>query len=172
MPVRMPRPSLPLLGLALGLLACAPAGERSASRAELARALERAQRVEIWLPEGAARDDGSLLARRVDLAARTLAERHGLEVAVLERGEDGDPRAPRVELVVGELDGATLEPLGEAVLPNDVLLSCLEDDERPGLPRTVLAAGRPRLLTGLLDDLAPRHECWLARLRHDHHLPH
>jgi hypothetical protein len=172
-----------LLSPLLLLAACGGAAVEPSTVADLSRALTQAGELEVVLPAELALEEGTAprpLRARIELAARTLAERRGVSVSVLEAGDPGNPTAPRIVLgaadepLVRELLGHTgareLEDggfgwdgcvLGE---PGDALLACFEDPARPGLPLTLLATSQVEDLQGLCDDLTPRSRPILRHL--------
>ncbi len=154
--------------------ACNDGSGAPATPAELQRALVGADMLEVWLPEAQDEDQQGalqLLNERVVLAAKTLAERRGVEVRVLTGSASGDTRAPRIVLGTHEdpalralllaagaegLDGGQLLWNGCVLRhPGDALLACIEDPERPALPLNLFVAYELADLVAACGDLSP-----------------
>jgi hypothetical protein len=171
--------STPLLLLA----ACGGSASGPATSADLSRALTAAQQLEVVLPHELSQASGTEprpLRARIELAARTLAERRGVEVKVVEAAAAGSSTTPRIVLGTAEdplvrdllsatgahelegggfgWEGCVLQEAGDA------LLACFEDPERPGLPLNLLVTEQLGDLLGLCDDLTPRSRPGLLHL--------
>ncbi len=143
------------------------------STPRLRRALQDAPRIEVYLPlvadeASAGRSDS--LAESVRAAARVLAARSGKEVVVLPAGAGGESTSPRIvlggpgdPLVRGliERSGGVVEERGwvyrRQILTGarEVMVICVEDPDRLGLPLNLFVAQDPSQLLDVVEDLTP-----------------
>ncbi len=171
-----------LLAGALPFVGGGCARQRSSDPWSLYYALMSSRRIEIHVPKEERGEDGEgPLAEKARLLERAMASAWGLHGQVIADGSDGDPRLPRVVFGTGDdprvatlarrIGVSFLEPRGFAWLgreyrsPDDALVACLEDPERPGLPVAIFLGNEKAALARIVREIPAPWEPRIATFR-------